>query len=97
MSRFAPTLRIEVTAEDIANAEAAGASFDELMEKTQEIFRKADLRDKPLFSAMKIKDLETGNIITDYAATVVGKFTIDDTLFIKTSMGDIVAVEFHRI
>jgi hypothetical protein len=97
MSRFAATLRLEVTAEDIANAESVGLSFDELTSQTQDFFRKVDLTEKPIFTAEKITDIETGNVIRDYNATVVGKFTIDDTLFIKTSMGDILAVEFYRI
>lgn len=97
MSRFAPTLRLEVTAEDIAKAEEVGMSFDDITSQTQEFFRKVELTEKPIFTAMKITDIETGNVINDYTATVVGKFTMDDTLFIKTSMGDIVAVEFTRI
>lgn len=97
MSRFAPTLRIEVNAEDIAAVEAVGMSFEEMTAQTQDFFRKVELKDSPTFNAEKITDIETGNIIRDYASTVVGKFTMDDTVFIKTSLGDIIAVEFTRI
>lgn len=97
MSRFAPTLRLEVTAEDIAAVEAVGMSFEDMTTQTQDFFRKVEIKDNPTFNAEKITDIETGNVIRDYASTVVGKFTMNDTVFIKTSLGDIIAVEFTRI
>lgn len=97
MSRFEPTLRLDMDAEQVAAAEAAGVTFEELSNQTKNFFENAEINDKLTFTAEKITDIETGIVLHDYHTTIVGKFTIDGDLFVKTAMGDIIKVEFNLI
>lgn len=96
MSRFAPTLRLDVTAERMAEFAEHGIVLDDITRKTQEFFQQVDLSTHPKFTAERITDIETGDILTDYQSTVIGLFTIDGLIHIKTAMGDVVAIKFYE-
>lgn len=97
MSRFAPTLRLDVTAEQIVAAEEVGMVFEDLTKQITDYLGSVDMTEKPTFTAERITDIETGVILNDYATTIVGRFIIDGALYIKTGTGDIIEVALHRI
>lgn len=96
MSRFAPTLRLDITAEYVEK-QFGGFTVEEVSRKTLEYFNNLDIKSAPTFQTEIITDVETGVVLHNYQSTVVGKFTIDGDLFIMTGTGDIIKVEFNLI
>lgn len=96
MSRFAPTLRLDITAEYVKE-KFSPFTVEEVFRKSLDYFNSVDINTAPTFQADAITDIETGVVLHNYQSTVVGKFTIDGDLFIKTGTGDIIKVEFSLI
>lgn len=96
MSRFAPTLRLDITAEYIKQ-KFGGFTIEEVFQKSFDYLNSVDLNSAPTFHADIITDIETGVVLHNYQSTIVGKFTIDGDLFLKTGTGDIIKVKFYLV
>lgn len=98
MSRFTPTLRLDIPQADVAGIEKReGRSIEQIQEALTHVFTRISLFDKPLFTAETITDIESGETLKKFEVAVVGKFYVDDLLHLKLSTGDVVALKFNVV
>lgn len=98
MSHLTPTLRLDITQQQADEMqEIEGLSVGQNTENLRNLFNNLSIKDKPFFTANIITDIETEQVLHNFEAIVVGKFTMNDKLHLKLSTGDLVAIEFHII
>jgi hypothetical protein len=94
MASFTPTLRIVTTAGQLAQT---GRSVDEATTTLREIFAPISIRKGIELSVDYVQSVETSEVVTDFSATVVGRFTAVGVPHLILSTGDVVALTIELI